>query len=168
MTQITRRAGSRRTGRRDREARDGLGRGRRGDRGGRRTAAGWSEDEPPGLSRNLRLPPKSALSRSPPVPGADREGQQGVDMTRSASRPRTTGICGKRTAGVRRRADVEERGLGRLNWADGTPRSAPREGRESGRKRSLNCGSTASPAVRPAQGGAVRIARDENEQSSFH
>jgi len=67
VTQITRRARSRRTGRRDREVRDGLGRERSGDREGRRTAAGWSEDEPPGLSRNLLLPPKSALSRSPPV-----------------------------------------------------------------------------------------------------
>ncbi len=80
VTQITRRAGSQRTGRRDREARDGLGRGRGGDREGRRTAAGRSEEEPPRLAQPTSSA-KSALSRSPPVHKVDLERHQRVEGT---------------------------------------------------------------------------------------
>ena len=46
--------------------------------------------------RNRRLRPKTAFSRFPPVHGADPEGQQRVDLTRSPSRRRMTAICVRR------------------------------------------------------------------------
>jgi hypothetical protein len=50
--------------------------------------------------RKRRLQPKTAFSRFPPVHRAEPEGPLRVDLTRSPSRRRTTGICAKETAGV--------------------------------------------------------------------
>ena len=46
---------------------------------------------------NLRLQPKTACSRLPPVEMVDLRGQQRVDMARSPSRRRMAGVCAKLT-----------------------------------------------------------------------
>ena len=81
------------------------GAGHRGDPGGGRGGA-----QPKHLDPSTVIPapwnsgpPKIAFSRFPSVHSADLEGQRRVDLTRSPTRRRITGICAHRTAGV----DVE-------------------------------------------------------------
>jgi hypothetical protein len=62
-----------------------------------------SRSSPPGNGRlwsNLRVQPKTAFSRFPPIHWADPQGQQRVDMTRSPGRQRTAGNCAKRRSQV--------------------------------------------------------------------